>query len=75
MSIVEGYSVVQSGGRLEWDENFGYCLWENGCTLPIAEMIKPFIGCHVQIDITSEDIGMISRRLGDINDGKERYSI
>lgn len=65
--MIYSRSEIVADGRLEWDENVGYVIWNDGDEIPVAELLKPFIGHAVNFTLCSDDSNLISKRIGDLS--------
>ena len=63
--MISGGATLYANGVLDWDMGRGFFIWKDGESIPVSELLTPFLSQEVDFQINSDSLRMISAKLSD----------
>ena len=63
--MISGGATLYANGVLDWDMDRGFFIWKDGESIPVSELLTPFLSQEVDFQINSHSLRMLSAKLSD----------
>ena len=63
--MISGGATLYANGVLDWDMDRGFFIWKDRESIPVSELLTPFLSQEVDFQINSDSLRMISAKLSD----------